>query len=433
MSEIDDCSNQPDRAGRAAQTVAKKAGKAGAKHLGRWVLLVLGAKGIIGIAVVLIMTLIIMGAITAIGNATAAPTTCGGPQGAAQPAVTGSAPGVTAEQNSNARAIINVALGLGLGYQGALIGVLTADVESDLVDVHFGDAPGGIPSSSLGLFQQISAWAPAADRLDPTKSATMFFTGGQAGQKGLTSVPGWQTMAPEIAMQAIQQSEFSQQPGNQSPGLAAKLALATSVTQSIMGSGNTPPPAAVPAAAPVPCPAATPSGGAVVASNGPVVTIPDNQYVAEALRGKPLTTPNAGVAKGIAAGFGTLGTLYVWGGGYGPGGAATDGCARGGGALNSCQGQIGWDCSGLVNYVLVQGGFPSPGDNSGTIRNSSHAVPWAQGQPGDAVGFPGHIAIFLGNIGGTDYILEASDVSIPNHVVPLTRTDHDPVLYRYWS
>jgi len=151
------------------------------------------------------------------------------------------------------------------------------------------------------------------------------------------------------------------------------------------------------------------------------------------VRGKVIQAPNAGIAKGLAAGFGTLGTMYVWGGGFGPGGAATDGCARGGGALNSCQGQIGWDCSGLTNYVLVQGGFPSPGGESDIQRSTGTDIPWAQGLPGDIVGFPGHVAVYLGVIDGTKYILEASDVGTPNRVVAMFRTDFDPMLHRHWS
>jgi hypothetical protein len=49
------------------------------------------------------------------------------------------------------------------------------------------------------------------------------------------------------------------------------------------------------------------------------------------------------------------------------------------------------------------------------------------------VGFPGHLAIYLGDIDGTPYILEASWVGTPIHIVPLTRSDHDPQLHRYWT
>lgn len=178
-----------------------------------------------------------------------------------------------------------------------------------------------------------------------------------------------------------------------------------------------------------------PGPGAVNAAlvNGVSVTIPDNQYVAPELRGRAIKAPTEQMAKGLAAGFGTLGTLYVWGGGFGPGGAATDGCARGGGDRNSCQGQIGWDCSGLTNYVYVQGGYPSPGGESSSQRAGGQSVSFEQGLPGDIVGFPGHVAIYLGDIGGQRYILEASDVGIPNHVVKLTRSDFDSSLHRYWG
>jgi len=73
-----------------------------------------------------------------------------------------------------------------------------------------------------------------------------------------------------------------------------------------------------------------------------------------------------------------------------------------------------------------------PGD-SGSQRAAGTPIPWDQGQPGDIVGFPGHVAIYLGTVDGTRYILEASWVGTPIHIVPLTRTDQDAVLHRYWT
>ena len=81
---------------------------------------------------------------------------------------------------------------------------------------------------------------------------------------------------------------------------------------------------------------------------------------------------------------------------------------------------------------MAQAGFTAP-DNSASQRAAGTPVSFEQGQPGDIVGFSGHVAIYLGTIDGTRYILEASWVGTPIHVVPLTRTDFDADLHRYWS
>ncbi len=168
-----------------------------------------------------------------------------------------------------------------------------------------------------------------------------------------------------------------------------------------------------------------------VSAAGPDVTIPNNEYVNAAVAGRTIKAPNAAVAQGLAAGFSALGMPYVWGGG-GSGAGPNNGCGRGGGDYNSCGTEIGFDCSGLTAYVLANAGVPGiPGD-SGSQRSAGTSIPWDQGQPGDIVGFPLHVAIYLGTIDGTPYILEASWVGTPIHVVPLTRTDHDDVLHRYW-
>ena len=189
---------------------------AGGRRIPRWVWWLLSAKVI---AVVLVAVLIGAAAIGVISGAGAAAssTNCGitataapAAAGAAPVAVTGSAPGSTAEQLKNARAIAGVALGLGLGQQGVVIGIVTAITESTLVNINYGDYnSNGTMTTSRGLFQQIDAWGPLADRLDPVKSATMFYIGGQAGQRGLTQVPGWQQMTVAAAAQAVQGSQFT--------------------------------------------------------------------------------------------------------------------------------------------------------------------------------------------------------------------------------
>lgn len=318
----------------------------------------------------------------------------------------GSAADLTEEQNANAKAIIEVAMAVGAGREGAVVAIVTALQESTLRSVNYGDIMvNGQMSSSRGLFQQLNAWGPLADRLDPTKSAMMFFKGGAAGQAGLLDIPGWKTMSPEVAAQAVQRSENGSY-------YTKHIPLAGKIVDEFLGQAQ---------------PAPTCGEGSVLA-NGVSVTIPDSQFVAEAMRGQTIQAPNAGVAKGIAAGLSHLGIEYVWGGG-GDGEGPNNGCVRGGGQLNSCGNEIGFDCSGLTAFILVQGGFASPGGNSGAQRSGGTDVPPAQGLPGDIVGFPGHVAMYLGN----GYILEASTVGVPVHVVKLTRSDQDPVFHRYWN
>lgn len=165
---------------------------------------------------------------------------------------------------------------------------------------------------------------------------------------------------------------------------------------------------------------------------GVAVTLPNKPDVVAEVRGKTIAAPTAGVAKGIRAGLAYLGYPYVWGGG-GDGAGPNDGCGRGGGSENSCQNLLGFDCSGLTAFVLVQGGYHSPGGSSGEQRASGTDIPYTDGLPGDIVGFPGHVAIYLGEIGGTPYILQASRVGTPIQVVPLRRQDRDAVLHRHWT
>ena len=174
-------------------------------------------------------------------------------------------------------------------------------------------------------------------------------------------------------------------------------------------------------------------GGAVVTASATTVTLPASPYVPAALSGARISAPNAAVAAGIRAGLARLGTPYVWGGGT-YGGPPDQGCIRGAGDLNSCQGVVGFDCSGLTAYVLRQAGFTIPAGSS-TQRSGGTRVSWANGKPGDIVGYSGHVAIYLGTIGGVRYMLEAPNVGGFVRVSTVRTSASRPVdtvLHRYW-
>lgn len=335
----------------------------------------------------------------------------------------GTIAGLDEAQSTVARTIAQVALSVGAGEKGVLIGEAAGLAESGLRNLNYGDMMGPIQSdgtrgmsSSLGVFQQLKGWGSIAERTDVTKAATMFYTGGQivAGipndgkEPGLLQINGWQNMPPAAAAQAVQGSEFTDGSNYQ-----RQMAQAQAITTAVMAG------------------CIAPGAGGANLANGVSVTIPNNQFVDQAVRGKTITAPSEAMARGIAAGFDQLGLPYVWGGG-GSGAGPNDGCSRGGGALNSCQGIIGLDCSGLTAFVLGQAGVQIPGD-SGSQRAGGVGVPKDQAVAGDIYGFPGHVAVALGFIDGTPYILEASDVGIPIHVVPMRRGDVDSQVHRYWG
>jgi murein DD-endopeptidase MepM/ murein hydrolase activator NlpD len=136
-------------------------------------------------------------------------------------------------QSGNARTIVQVASSVSAAHglngggtrRAAIIGIMTAMQESTLRNLNYGDR------DSLGLFQQRAAWASAAERTTPSVAATMFYTGGHGGQRGLFAIPGWQGMPLWAAAQAVQVSAFP-------TAYARWERIAVAVVGSLLGGGT---------------------------------------------------------------------------------------------------------------------------------------------------------------------------------------------------
>jgi len=126
------------------------------------------------------------------------------------------------EQLRNAGTIIRTGRSLGVPTRGLVVGIATALQESVLRNLSGGDR------DSVGLFQQRTGWGTFQQRTDPATAATMFYTGGSAGQPGLLDITEWRSMSVTDAAQAVQRSAF--------PFAYAKWEpLATSLVRSVVG------------------------------------------------------------------------------------------------------------------------------------------------------------------------------------------------------
>ncbi|QLF83995.1 tape measure protein [Gordonia phage Upyo] len=107
---------------------------------------------------------------------------------------------------------VKAAKDMGMGVRGATIGVGTNYVEAgDPIKMWANskvpeslklphDAVGS-DGTSVGTFQQQNPWGPAAVRMDPYKSAELFY-------RALKGVAGWESMDMGAAAQAVQRSAF---------------------------------------------------------------------------------------------------------------------------------------------------------------------------------------------------------------------------------
>ena len=111
--------------------------------------------------------------------------------------ISGSPFTVTNEQVANARTIAQVAHDRGLPDRAIVIALATAQQESRLRNLDYGDR------DSLGLFQQrpSAGWGTAAQVQDPVYAANRFYD-------HLVQIPGWETGDLTTVADAVQRSAF---------------------------------------------------------------------------------------------------------------------------------------------------------------------------------------------------------------------------------
>ncbi|MFP5369263.1 MAG: hypothetical protein ACLGI3_00715 [Actinomycetes bacterium] len=112
-------------------------------------------------------------------------------------ALPGSAVTISPEQAGNAAVIASVAWDRGLPDRAVVIALATAQQESGLRNLDYGDR------DSLGLFQQRPSrgWGTEAQVTDPPYAAGIFFD-------RLVEVPGWDTGRLTDVAQTVQRSGF---------------------------------------------------------------------------------------------------------------------------------------------------------------------------------------------------------------------------------
>lgn len=194
-----------------------------------------------GAVVITVPLLVVLGLLLfAVGSGALSPPAqaltggCSGPPVAAGKTVDGQV--LDAAQIDNAQIIYNVAVGLQLPQQAAVIAIATAMQESRLENLSHGTA------DSLGLFQQrpSQGWGTPAEIMQPVYAATAFYS-------RLVEVPDWQELPLTVAAQDVQHSAYPDAYAQWQPLATALVdafsgsaaACATDNTISVPASGTT--------------------------------------------------------------------------------------------------------------------------------------------------------------------------------------------------
>ena len=148
--------------------------------------------------------------------------------------VPGSDVTVTTEQAANAATIAAVARSRGLPLRATVIALATAQQESRLRNLDYGDR------DSLGLFQQrpSQGWGTEAQVQDPVYAAGIFLD-------RLVQVPGWETGRLTEVAQTVQRSGFPEAYQPWEPMATALAGALAATTPTALSCGFSPAPAGV--------------------------------------------------------------------------------------------------------------------------------------------------------------------------------------------
>jgi peptidoglycan DL-endopeptidase CwlO len=265
--------------------------------------------------------------------------------------VAGPVTGLNTGQATNAGTIVSATFAVAAESQlAARIALMTALTESGLHN--YGPGVGG--GGSVGLFQQIAAdgWGTVAQEENPTDATQMFV-------RRLLTVPGWSTMPPWAAAQAVQHSGAGA-PSDGASNYGPHWAPAGVYLAAILGDGNR-------AGS---CGQGIPSG-----VTGPDHGLPAGYAI-------PAGT-GAAHAQVVAYALAQLGKPYVW----------------------AAAGPNSYDCSGLTMAAWATVGVNLP-HYTGDQQNEGVAVTAGTLEPGDLVlvpgsdspgpGIAGHVGLYLG-------------------------------------
>jgi len=318
---------------------------------------------VIGIVVIVVVLFTI---ITGAGDDDAAAATCGTAgtvSGTAVSVQSGDLPAkvgpYSGDQIKNAAAILSIGKERGVTQHAQQTALMAAMTESSLNNLDGGDR------DSAGLFQMrpSQGWGTHAQVTDISYAINLFY-------EKLVKIPGWDTMTPGEAAQALEGSAFPDAYDTKSAYAVEMMNALSGVTVSTVSQTNEG----------ATCTADTASAGGSGATN-------DSLAAGE----QPATGPHAAQINQVI-GFAKqqLGKDYVLGG----------------------AGPNVWDCSGLTKVAYAQIGINIDAGHSATTqwRNgvaSGNMHPLSEAQPGDLIFWGGNDAWHVGISLGGDVMIAA--------------------------